>query len=406
MHQFNALILLLSPLSCFCQYTGTGFVTQGIASTIVTNIYSCPGGRETNLGTITASDNSIWTVPAEVNFQNNSFPFASDLFNPCTNLYYSNSTAAIASLSDTDIVTIDSTGELITAFIFADNYFEMFINGVPVGKDKVPYTQFNSSIIRFKVNRPFTIAMHLVDWEENLGIGTESNGNFTNHIGDGGMVAVFKDASDFIIASTGNEWKAQTFYTSPIMDINCPTENGSTRLSNNCNTQDSNDGSSYYGLHWPLPYNWMGTNFNDTAWPQASIYTNTMVGVDNKPAYSNFTDIFDNVNNDAEFIWSTNLILDNEVIVRYKVPLSTSLQEEKIKNNNYYFYPNPASSEIHLNEYLMGLENISIYNSLGIKIFESNQYSSAIALTDLNSGIYWVQVAIRDNLLLQKLIIQ
>lgn len=406
MKNFIALFLLLSPFYSFCQYTGTGSVTHGIATTTATNLYSCTNGRVTNLGTITASDNSVWTVPAPVSYQNSSFPFASDLNNPCTGANYSNTATALAALNGSDIITIDSSGELITAFIFADNYFEMYINGVPVGKDNVTYTQFNSNIIRFKVNRPFTIAMLLVDWEENLGIGTEANGGFFNHIGDGGMVAVFKDAADNIIATTGSSWKAQTFYTAPIMDLTCPAENGTTRLSNNCSTQDSNNGSNYYGLHWALPNNWMDANFNDAAWPQASTYTNATVGVNNKPAYTNFPDIFDNANNDAEFIWSTNLILDNEVIVRYTVPGTTSLQEENNANDKINFYPNPATSEIHLNADLKELKNISIYNSLGEKVLEENQYTSTISLSDLQTGVYCVQVAIRGSLLKQKLIVK
>jgi hypothetical protein len=48
----------------------------------------------------------------------------------------------------------------------------------------------------------------------------------------------------------------------------------------------------------------------------ATTYTNDTVGVHNKPAYMNFTAIFDAPGADAQFIWSSNLILDNLVIVR------------------------------------------------------------------------------------------
>ena len=207
------------------QYAGTGSVTQGIGTITQSNLYSCTGGRIANIGTITANDQSSWTVPAEVNFSNLNFPFASNLHNVCTGATYANADLALVPLTGFDIVNIDATGELITAYIFADNYFEMYINGIPVGKDNVPYTQFNSNIVRFRVNRPFTIAMLLVDWEEILGIGTELSGGFTNHSGDGGMVAVFKDESNTTIAISNNSWKAQTFYTAPIVDLTCPTEN-------------------------------------------------------------------------------------------------------------------------------------------------------------------------------------
>jgi len=133
------------------------------------------------------------------------------------------------------------------------------------------------------------------------------------------MVAVFKDASGNIVATTGSEWKAQTFYTAPIKDLSCPTENGTSRSTANCNTDDAIDGSNFYGLHWEIPSNWMKEDFDDSAWPSATTYINTTIGVNNKPSYTNFTDVFDDAANDAEFIWSTNVILDNEVIVRFRI---------------------------------------------------------------------------------------
>lgn len=406
MYKFYLMLPLVLPFYLFSQYTGTASVTHGLATPTATNLYTCTGGRITDIGTITASDNTVWTVPALVNYTNNSFPFASDLNNPCTGANYANTTAALAALNGSDIINIDSTGELITAFVFADNYFEMYINGAPVGKDNVTYTQFNSNIIRFRVHRPFTIAMLLVDWEELLGVGCENNNGFSYHIGDGGMVAVFKDASNNIIATTGSNWKAQTFYTAPIMDLTCPTENGTTRLSNNCSTQDSNNGSNYYGLHWSLPNNWMDAAFNDSNWPGATTYTNATVGVNNKPAYTNFTDIFDNVGDDAEFIWSTNLLLDNEVIVRYTVPGTTGILENKNINDHIYLYPNPATSVVYLDINENDFKNICISNLLGEKVYESNTYSNSVSLGDVPEGVYLVKLAFSDYQLNQKLIVK
>lgn len=300
-------------------YSGTASVTQGAAKVITSNIFSCSGGRNAPIGTISSSDGTTWTVPSEVNFANTSFPFASDLYNPCSGVTYSSAAAAVAALNGADIVEVDAGGEVITAYIFADNYFEMYINGKAVGKDKVPFTQFNSNIVRFKVNKPFTIAMKLVDWEENSGLGSENNQGNNYHPGDGGMVAVFKDASGKIIATTGSGWKAQTFYTAPIKDLTCPTENGTTRLTTNCSTDGSDNGTAYYALHWKVPSDWYTKNYDDSAWPIATTYSNSTIGVNGKTAYTNFTNIFDDSSNDASFIWSTNVILDNEVIVRYTV---------------------------------------------------------------------------------------
>ena len=403
------ILFLFFPICTFAQYTGTASVTQGLATTTTSNLYTCSGGRISAVGTITASDATTWTVPAVTNFTNTSFPFASDLNNACDGNNYATSATALAALNGSDIVTIDATGEIITAYVFSDNYFEMYINGIPVGKDKVPYTQFNSSIVRFKVNRPFSIAMLLVDWEERMGVGAETNGGFTYHIGDGGMVAVFKDANNAIIAKTGSDWKAQTFYTAPIMNLNCPTESGTSRLSANCSTADSNSGTNYYGLHWVRPTNWATTSFDDSTWPNATTYTNATIGVDNKPAYTNFTNIFDDVTNDAQFIWSTNVILDNEVIVRKTVASSLSTNENNLNENQIKIYPNPAKKEIHIdiNQTIQcKIDRITIYNLLGELIFSSNQYLETITLAKFSSGMYVIKISASEFEVSKKLIVQ
>lgn len=298
-------------------YSGTASVTQGLATTTTADLY--PGGqRVAGIGSITASDNSVWTVPGEVNFSDNTFPFTPDLYNP-DGAQHTTAAGALAASDAANIIEVDAGGEVITGYIFADNYFELYVNGTPVGKDAIPFTPFNSHILQFRVSPPYTIAMKLVDWEEGLGLGTEAGGGSSYHAGDGGMVAVFKDANGNTVATTGSEWKAQTFYTAPIKDLSCPTESGTTRSSVACDTDDAADGSDFYALHWIVPDAWMNEDFDDSDWPAATTFTNATVGVDNKPSYTNYTDIFDEASDDAEFIWSTNLILDNEVIVRYRV---------------------------------------------------------------------------------------
>jgi hypothetical protein len=387
-HRFLNLLFIILPAIVSAQYNGSGSVTQGLATATTGNLYNCASGRIARLGSITAEDNSDWTVPAEVNFTNNDFPFASDLHNACVGANYANASAALSALDGSDIVTIDSDGEIITAFVFADNYFEMYINGIAVGKDKVPFTQFNSSIVRFRVKMPFTIAMLLVDWEENLGVGSENNNGFTYHPGDGGMVAVFRNANNEIIAVTGSDWKAQTFYTSPITDLGCPTENGTMRLSDLCSTANSNDGTNYYALHWARPAEWMNAAFDDSGWPDATLFTNEDIGVNNKPAYTNFTDVFDDPANDAAFIWSTNVILDNEVIVRHTVGGTTSTKENKDSPEGPRVFPNPFHSTINSGS-PQGNEYFELYNAFGQLLF-SGRHIESKDFSDLPVGIYYV----------------
>lgn len=403
----SVFLFILFPLHLFAQYTGTGSVTQGMANTTDSTIFSCTGGRVTNIGAITSiNDNSIWTVPAETNFLNSNFPFASNLYNSCTGATYANASLALSILDGTDVVTVDSTGELITAFVFADNYFEMYINGIPVGKDNVPYTPFNSAIVRFKVNIPFTVAMKLVDWEENLGLGSEVSGAFNFHDGDGGMVAVFKNSNNSIIGTTNGNWKAQTFYSSPITDLSCPSEINNARLTNNCSTQDANDGSNFYALHWLVPGNWMDSDFDDSGWPNANEYSNATVGVDNKPAYTNFVDIFDNTTNDAKFIWSTHLILDNEVIVRYRIEETTLNLHKKLNHSKINFQFNGGSKKIELDfSSLNPNREILIYSAQGKLVLNSLNFSKSIDLLMLESGIYIVIIKAENEMLTKKIVL-
>ncbi|MCB9231977.1 MAG: T9SS type A sorting domain-containing protein [Bacteroidia bacterium] len=398
-HFFSALVLvILTGNLASGQYTGTGSVTQGLATTTTTNLLNC--GRVAGIGTITATDNTVWTVPAVVHYADNNYPFASDMYNPCTMVQYATSSAAVAALDPADIVEVDAGGEVITAFVFADNYFEMYINGVFVGKDNVPFTDFNSDIVQFRVNPPFTIAMLLVDWEENLGLGSENNAGFSYHPGDGGMVAVFKNAAGDIIATTGSEWKAQTYYTAPITDLTCPTESGTQRLSNNCSTAGTNNGSNYYGLHWARPADWEKENFNDASWPAAHIYTNNEIGVNNKSAYTNFTDIFDASANDAEFIWSSNVILDNEVLVRYTVTSTTIGIGEDLQEQKFELFPNPARGQVKIRlDADQQAGTISFFNTLGTKVLQQplRGPEQTVELGQLPPGAYIVEIRLENG---------
>ncbi len=387
------------------QYSGTASVTQGRADKILTGLYNCAGGRPTNVGQITASDGSKWIVPASVNFRDSIFPFASDLYNSCTGAGYKSSATALSKLTGIDVIDVDPDGELITGFIFTDNYFELYINGKPVGKDKVPFTPFNSSIVRFRVHQPFTVAMLLVDWEENPGLGSEVNGGSTYHPGDGGMVAVFKNTSGNIIGITDNTWKAQTFYTSPVKDLSCPQETENERLSGSCNTSDSNNGAGYYGLHWQKPDLWFDKNFDDSGWPNAYEYINEVVGVNNKPSYTNFLDIFDNTTQNARFIWSSNIILDNEVIVRKTIGTPSATSEYSVEKH-LILAPNPGSEFLSVTMNDAGQINqvmeVTIYNPEGVCMHSDIITNESIDTSLLPPGIYFIQIRIKQTIFYKK----
>ncbi|WP_186175863.1 hypothetical protein [Vibrio jasicida] len=291
-------------------YNGSASITQGLAKTTEANLFECENGRSrvASIGEITDSGGKVWTVPAKNHFT--TAPKAVDLYEECANI-------TPQSITDVDkasvpVAIIDDDGEEITGYIFADNYFELYINGQLIAVDSVPFTPFNSSIVKFKVNKPYTIAVKVIDWEENLGLCTEDNRGKAYHPGDGGFIASFSDGT-----VTSSDWQAQTFYTAPIYDLTCLSEVDGKRLSETCTTEGIDSGENAYAAHWETPDNWMSEDFDATSWPQATPYSEDEIGVNNKKSYMNFIEKFSGTG--ASFIWSTNVVLDNEVLLRYEV---------------------------------------------------------------------------------------
>ncbi len=286
--------------------------STGLATTVNDGLIDC--GRRSRIsavGEIQSEDGTTRTVPAATHFE--SGPRAPDLYNTCADF-------EPRSLADVDITAIDLVdaggSEEFVAYIFGDNYFELYVNGTLIAVDAVPFTPFNASVVRFTADRPVSLAVMGVDWEENLGLGSEAGRGSDYHPGDAGFVMQIQDASGETALITDTSWRAQTFYTSPLDDRSCLITYGQTRDSTACNTKGVSDGSGFSAAYWDIPEGWMQPDFDDSAWPNAVAFSNDTVGVDNKPGYTNFTELFDAPDADATFIWSSNLVLDNLVLMR------------------------------------------------------------------------------------------
>jgi len=324
-------LLLSSTLFGQGTYTGTGSVTKGTATQTTVNLFpGCTGSRISAVGTITSTDGKVWTVPDNTAYTTGTK--LTDLYNECSGVKPASLSAV--NLANVPIKVIDNAGEVITGYLLGDNYFELYINGVLVGVDPIPFTPFNSSVVRFKVSRPYTIAVKLVDWEENLGLGTELNGGNAYHSGDGGFIAQFSDGT-----VTDTSWRAQTFYIAPIENLSTVIEKADgTRSSATAKTTTTCE-KNCYGIHYSIPSNWNSKEYNDKVWPNASLYSAATVVV-NWPAYTNVSAAW----NKAQFIWSSNLILDNVVLVRKTVGATTPIKE--IESAGTIFVQNPFSDNI------------------------------------------------------------
>lgn len=282
--------------------TYKGSISKGVADStwVQAIVTSCTGmftlGRS---GRVKDASGVSWVVPMAVN-AGRAIP---DLYNPCSG----NNTADTSNL---ETFVIDPDGVVITAYIHADNYFELYVNGTFVGRDRVPFTPFNSSIVRFKAKYPITYAFKCADWEEHLGVGMEYD---TYNVGDAGIVAYFSDGT-----KTDETWKAQVFYIAPLDNPACVVENADgTRTSINCSSKptcsSTKNPSGCYALHYPVPDGWEFRTFDDSKWPAASVFTEARFSP--KEGYTNYRGLF----RDGKFIWTSNLDLDNFVILRKTV---------------------------------------------------------------------------------------
>lgn len=286
-----------------------GLATENVpcaATTACTNP-SVGTYRQAYCGRIAAEDGSFFEVPA---------PFvggsrAVDVYDTCLG---TGANAGYASALATQV--IDPGGVVVTGSIFADNTFELYVNGVYVARDSVAYTPFDSSAVRFQASYPITYAVSLVDWEEKLGVGLELNAG-RNHIGDGGFVAVFSDGN-----VTDATWKCRAFYVAPLDDAGCLREDAHGNLdSSACPSTDATvacvadpTGQSCAAAHDVLPPDWMSPGFDDSGWPSATVYAAS--AVTNQPAYVDYAStLFAN----GSFVWSKNLDLDNHVVCRVTV---------------------------------------------------------------------------------------
>jgi len=292
-------------------------VTQGRGAVTTARIIDCPvsRGRPTPLGTIRSTDGKLWVTPAEVNFGKG--PKATDVYNACFGVQR-------AGIQDLDlntvpIVDVDAGGEVITGYIYADNYFELYVNGKLVAVDQTPFTPFNMTVMRFRAKKPITYAIKAVDWEENLGLGTESGGGAApHHPGDAGLIASFSDGT-----VTDTSWKAQSFYIAPLDHPDRVVERGNIHDSSAMGGRtypqlpgNAACGENCYAVRYPIPSDWFSPRFNDAGWPAAFPYTQEEVGV-GQAAFQNFKAQI--AGGGAGFIWSHSLVLDNVVLARKTV---------------------------------------------------------------------------------------
>jgi len=173
--------------------------------------------------------------------------------------------------------------DTIKANVYADNTFELYINGELTAVDSIKFIPHNVISVDVLPKYPMTIAVIARD---NADPKTGMEYADTN-IGDGGFILKFGDGT-----VTSSNWKAKSFAHGP---IDRDTKNPRVKT-------------------MPIPKNWFAVDFDDSSWKNAKEFSNEEVG----PKEPFFQHDFEG----ARFIWADDLALDNIVVFRHRVEQS------------------------------------------------------------------------------------
>ncbi|MBY5935095.1 PEBP family protein [Tateyamaria omphalii] len=191
----------------------------------------------------------------------------------------------------------------ITADIWADNWFEMSVNGTKVLEDSVPITterSFNAETVTFTVEPPMTIAIKAMDFKENDS-GLEYIGTGRQQMGDGGLIAQFMDAvTGETIAVTDDTMRCLVVHHAPI-DRACERSGNPVAGQGACGFEMTAE-----------PEDWTLPAFDPSDWPQATLHSAR--AVDPKDGYDTIS-----WSPQAQFIWGPDLERDNTILCRVTI---------------------------------------------------------------------------------------
>lgn len=196
------------------------------------------------------------------------------------------------------------------AEVWADNWFALYINGKKVGEDSTPITiekSFNSEKIKFSATYPLTIGVIAKDFTENAS-GLEYIGKPNQQIGDAGIIFQIREiVSGKVIAFSGRDWKVLTINKAP--------------LNTEC-VKSANPITECKSVNVTIPSTWATSTYKDSSWKYATEFSKETVGV--KEGYFDYTWI-----PGAALVWSSDLKLDNTILLRkiVKAPTTTTVSK-------------------------------------------------------------------------------
>lgn len=167
--------------------------------------------------------------------------------------------------------------DAVRANVYADNWFQLYINGHLVAVDSISFIPHNVVSVEILPEYPMTIAVMARD-NADPATGLEYE---NTQIGDGGFILKFADGT-----VTNAMWKVKSVFHGP---IDGDQQHPKTR-------------------HEAIPENWFAVDFDDSAWEAATEHSEEAVGP-KEPFYQHDFD-------GAKWIWTKDLALDNTVLFR------------------------------------------------------------------------------------------
>ena len=188
--------------------------------------------------------------------------------------------AGIATAQPSGGIRKPQIADTIRANVYADNTFQLYLNGELVAVDSIAFIPHNVISVDILPKYPLTIAVLARDNAD-----PQTGMEYANtNIGDAGFILKFSDGT-----VTNSSWKVKCFSHGPV--------GGDTR---NPRVETT-----------PLPDDWFTVGFDDSDWKKAREYSEQEI--DPKQPY------YDADFKGAKFIWSDDVRLDNTVVFRHTV---------------------------------------------------------------------------------------
>ncbi|AKO98113.1 hypothetical protein MALG_02963 [Marinovum algicola DG 898] len=194
------------------------------------------------------------------------------------------------------------SAETFQADVWADNWFEMRINGETVAEDSVQASterSFNAESFSFDADRPFVIGVVAMDYRQD-DTGLEYIGTDRQQMGDGGLILQIRDAAGELVAVSDADWQCRVIHTAPL-DKSCAAEEAPVAGSAPCGFEAEDE-----------PVGWDHAGFDASGWTAASVYSEEEVGP--KEGYDEI-----DWAEEAALIWGPDLEQSNTLLCRLSV---------------------------------------------------------------------------------------